>query len=57
MSAKGGPIFTFSLPGGAARPLPPTSVTPMFGADCFWEKIALDRIAVALRSSWNEYKR
>jgi len=23
MSAEGGPVFTFSLPGGAARPLAP----------------------------------
>jgi len=30
MSTKGGPGFTFSLPGGgAARPLAPLSVTPL----------------------------
>jgi len=29
MSTKGVPVFTFSLPGGAARPLAPLSVTPL----------------------------
>jgi len=29
MSTKGGPLFAFSLPGGAARPLAPLSVTPL----------------------------
>jgi len=29
MSTKGGPVFTFSLPGGAARLLAPPSVTPL----------------------------
>jgi len=28
MPAKGGPVFTFSLPGGKPRPLPP-SVRPL----------------------------
>jgi len=28
MSAKGGPVFTFSLPRGAVRSLAPWSVTP-----------------------------
>jgi len=29
MSTGGGPAFTFSLPGGAARPFAPMSVTPL----------------------------
>jgi len=29
MSTKGGPVFTFTLPGRAARPLAPLSVTPL----------------------------
>jgi len=29
MSTKGGPVFTFSLLGGAARPVAPPSVTPL----------------------------
>jgi len=33
MLTEGGPFFTFSLPGGAARPLAPTSVTPLRGSD------------------------
>jgi len=28
MSTKGSPVFTFTLPAGAARPLSPLSVTP-----------------------------
>jgi len=28
MSTKGGPVFTFSLPGGLVAPFPP-SVTPL----------------------------
>jgi len=29
MSTKGGPVFTFSLPGGWLSPFPPPSVTPL----------------------------
>jgi len=29
MSIKGGPVVTFNLPGGAARPLVPPSVTQL----------------------------
>jgi len=29
MSTNGGPVFTFSLPEGASRPLAPLSVTPL----------------------------
>jgi len=28
ISTRGGPVFTFGLPGGADRPLAPLSVTP-----------------------------
>jgi len=32
MSTKGGPVFTFRLPGAAARPLAPRQLRHWFGA-------------------------
>jgi len=42
ISAKGGPVFTFSLPGGAARSLTPPLVTPLFSVRlCGWCMISV----------------
>jgi len=36
MSTRGGPVSTFSLTGGAARPLAPLSVTPLSAVSGLW---------------------
>ena len=42
ISAKGGPVFTLSLPGGAACSLTPPSVTPLFSVRlCGWCMISV----------------
>jgi len=42
MPAKVGPVFTFSLPGGKSRPLPPVSyaTTNRLGTNWLWLRSA-----------------
>ena len=51
MSTRGGPVFRFSLPGGAARPLDPPSVPPLLLLNFNREKQGYNQVRLKCRSN------